>query len=74
MAAIRAHRSQFYDPNSKDPETRLSDKNFLVELETRSRHFGTMIGTAAGEPFYVREALNIDDPIALLTRSMNLYS
>jgi bacillithiol biosynthesis deacetylase BshB1 len=74
MAAIRAHRSQFYDPNSKDPETRLSDKNFLVELETRSRHFGTMIGTAAGEPFYVREALNIDDPVALLTRSMNLYS
>jgi bacillithiol biosynthesis deacetylase BshB1 len=74
MAAIRAHSSQFYDPNSKDPETRLSDKNFLVDLENRSRHFGTMIGTAAGEPFYVREALNVHDPIELLTRPMNLYS
>jgi len=74
MAAIRAHRSQFYDPNSKDPETRLSDKNFLFDLENRSRHFGTMIGTAAGEPFFVREALNVHDPIDLLTRSMNLYS
>ena len=74
MAAIRAHRSQFYDPNSKDPATRLSDKNFLFDLENRSRHFGTMIGVAAGEPFYVREALNVDDPIALLTRPMNLYS
>lgn len=74
MAAIRAHRSQFYDPNSKDPQTRLSDKNFLFDLETRSRHFGTMIGVAAAEPFFVREALNVDDPIALLTRPMNLYS
>jgi bacillithiol biosynthesis deacetylase BshB1 len=74
MAAIRAHKSQFYDPNSKDPATRLSDKEFLSQLETRSRHFGTMIGVAAAEPFYVREALNVDDPIALLSRPMNLYS
>jgi bacillithiol biosynthesis deacetylase BshB1 len=74
MAAIRAHRSQFYDPNSKDPQTRLSEKNFLIDLENRSRHFGTMIGVEAGEPFFVREALNVDDPIALLTRRMQLYS
>jgi len=74
MNAIRAHRSQFYDPNSKEPETRLSSKEFLVELENRSRFFGSLIGTMAGEPFYVREALNIDDPVATLTRQMNLYS
>jgi len=74
MAAIRAHASQFYDPNSKEPETRLSDKNFLFQLETRSRFFGSYIGVDAGEPFYVREALNVHDPISLLTRPMNLYS
>jgi N-acetylglucosamine malate deacetylase 1 len=74
MAAIRAHKSQFYDPRSGEPETRLSAKDFLEHLENRSRFFGSLIGTAAGEPFYVREALNVDDPIALLTRPMNLYS
>lgn len=74
MAAIRAHKSQFYDPRSGEPETRLSAKDFLEQLENRSRFFGSLIGTAAGEPFYVREALNVDDPIALLTRPMNLYS
>jgi bacillithiol biosynthesis deacetylase BshB1 len=74
MDAIRAHASQFYDPNSTEPETRLTDKNFLAELETRSRYFGSLIGVAAGEPYYVREALNIPDPIELLTRPMNLYS
>jgi len=74
MAAIRAHTSQFYNPKSGEPETRLSAKDFLEQLENRSRFFGSLIGTAAGEPFYVREALNVDDPIALLTRPMNLYS
>lgn len=74
MRAIRAHSSQFYNPNSSEPETRLTSKSFLDELEARSRYFGSMIGTTAGEPFYVREALNIDDPVDLLTRSMNLYS
>lgn len=74
MKAIRAHRSQFHDPNSNDLETRLTQKGFLDELEYRSRFYGSLIGTAAGEPFFVREALNIDDPVKLLTRSMNLYS
>jgi bacillithiol biosynthesis deacetylase BshB1 len=74
MAAIRAHKSQFYDPNSTEPETRLTDRRFLEELENRSKYFGSLIGVAAGEPFFVREALNIEDPIELLTRPMNLYS
>jgi N-acetylglucosamine malate deacetylase 1 len=74
MAAIRAHRSQFYDPNSTEPETRLSAREFLIQLENKSRFFGSLIGALAGEPFYVREALNIEDPVRLLTRQMNLYS
>ena len=74
MDAIRAHRSQFHDPNSSEPETRLTASGFLDELENRSRYFGSLIGAVAGEPFYVREALNIQDPVELLTRSMNLYS
>jgi hypothetical protein len=74
MEAIRAHSSQFYDPNSTEPETRLTAKTFLDELANRSRYFGSLIGVAAGEPFYVREALNIADPVDLLTRPMNLYS
>ena len=74
MAAIRAHRSQFYDAASNQPETRLSAKGFLDQLEDRSRYFGSLIGVKAGEPFFVSEALNVDDPVALLTRPMQLYS
>lgn len=74
MAAIRAHTSQFYRPESKEPLTRISDPGFIDQIEYRMRYFGSLIGVAAGEPFYVREALNIDDPVALLTRPMNIYS
>jgi LmbE family N-acetylglucosaminyl deacetylase len=74
MAAIRAHVSQFYRPESQERSTRISDPAFLEQMEFRMRYFGSLIGVAAGEPFYVREALNVDDPVALLTKPMNIYS
>jgi N-acetylglucosamine malate deacetylase 1 len=74
MEAISAYKSQFFNPNSNEPETRLTNRGFLLEIESRARFFGSLIGVEAGEPFFVREMLNIDDPITLLTRPMNLYS
>ncbi|HEV2883390.1 MAG TPA: bacillithiol biosynthesis deacetylase BshB1 [Pyrinomonadaceae bacterium] len=74
MEAIRAHVSQFYSPESKEPATRISDPAFLEQIELRMRYYGSLIGVAAGEAFYVKEALNLDDPLALLTRPMNIYS
>ncbi|HEV2860898.1 MAG TPA: bacillithiol biosynthesis deacetylase BshB1 [Pyrinomonadaceae bacterium] len=74
MRAILAHRSQFYDPSSEEPITRISEKGFLQQLEHRWRYYGSLIGVAAGEAYYVREALNVEDPVALLTRPMNIYS
>lgn len=74
MAAIRAYTSQFYSETSNEPQTRISAQGFLDEIEFRMRYFGSLIGAEAGEPFFVREALNVEDPLALLTRSMNIYS
>lgn len=74
MNSMRAYRSQFYKADSSEPETRISDRGFLDEIQSRMEYFGSLIGVAAGEPFYVREALNVEDPLALLTRPMNIYS
>ncbi|MGA9995223.1 MAG: bacillithiol biosynthesis deacetylase BshB1 [Pyrinomonadaceae bacterium] len=74
MQAIRAHTSQFYSADSQEPVTRISEQNFLAQMETRWRYWGSLINVAAGEPFYVREALNVSDPVALLSRPMNIYS
>ncbi len=72
--AIRAHTSQFFNPQSTEAESRVSAQAFLSEVESRDRYFGALIGVERGEAFFVREALNVEDPIALLTRRMNMYS
>ncbi len=72
--AIRAHESQFFNPQSSEQQTRVSTAGFLREMEARDRYFGAMIGVEYGEAFYVREALNVSDPVALLTQKMNMYS
>ena len=74
MNAIRAYASQFYSAQSNEPATRISEQRFLKEDESRMRYYGSLIGVEAGEAFYVREALNVEDPYALLTRPMNIYS
>ena len=74
MEAIRAHASQFYRVGTDEPETRISSKGFLEQIEWRMRYYGSLIGAQAGEAFYVREALNVNDPVDLLTRPMNIYS
>jgi hypothetical protein len=74
MRAIKTHASQFYREESREPVTRISEEGFLQQIEFRMRYYGSLIGVNAGEPFYVREALNVEDPVALLTRPMNIYS
>jgi bacillithiol biosynthesis deacetylase BshB1 len=68
MKAIRCYRSQFHQgqgtPTSGEPETMISTPLALEVLETITRYYGAMIGARHGEPFVVREALEINDPVA----------
>ena len=54
MNAIKAFKSQFYDPQSKEPETFISDPGFLKMLEARAIEFGHAIGAKYGEGFTAR--------------------
>jgi len=71
--AILAHRSQLHDPGRAQPETALSGEAFLDRLEARNAYFGGLAGVRYGEPFLVREALRVDDPVRLLSRPMDLF-
>lgn len=57
--AILAYKSQFYDPNSVEPETFISRKEFLEGLEAKARVFGEMIGALYGEGFLIHRHLGI---------------
>jgi len=54
IEAIKAFKTQFFDPESKDPETYISNPNFLRMIESRAIEFGHSIGTRYGEGFTVR--------------------
>ena len=51
IEAIKAFKSQFYDPDSKEPETFISSPGFLQALEARAREFGYSIDVKFGEGF-----------------------
>ena len=72
--AVSCYRSQLYDPGSKELETSLSSEAFLRRVEARQRFYGSLITVEHAEAFIVREALNVHDPIELLSRKMNMYS
>ncbi len=65
MNAVRAHASQFYNPQSKEPETKLSRPDFLEIIETRCRYYGSKIGVKYGEPFISPFSLGIDNLFTL---------
>ncbi|MGH2567967.1 MAG: bacillithiol biosynthesis deacetylase BshB1, partial [Bacteroidota bacterium] len=67
MEAIRAHGSQFYNPKSKEPETRLSRPDFLDRIETDNKFYGQRIGVQYGEPFYSYAPVGIKNPLELIT-------
>jgi bacillithiol biosynthesis deacetylase BshB1 len=60
-AAMRAFESQFHNPNSTEPQTILSQKDFLDMIESRSRQHGALIGVEFGEGFLSRRPPRIDD-------------
>lgn len=51
LQSIRAFKSQFFSPDSQEPETYISKPEFLTFLESRSREFGHSIGVEFGEGF-----------------------
>lgn len=51
MEALMAYKSQFYDPNSTEPETPISSQAFLNMIIYRSHEMGRIIGTEHGEAF-----------------------
>lgn len=66
MEAIMAFSSQFFNPDSNEPETAISSKIFLEGLKARALEYGRLIGTDYGEGFIAERVPGIDDIFGLL--------
>lgn len=60
MESILAYSSQFYDPNSDEPESPISSKNFLESVKYRAQDLGRIIGVPHGEGFTVERYLAVN--------------
>ena len=61
MNAIRCFKSQFYDPNSLEPESAISGKEFFDEILGKARVAGRTIGVRYGESFNVKRPIGANN-------------
>lgn len=60
MKAVKVFKTQFYNPKSKEPETFISQPDFLSFIEARAKVYGFQIGKKFGEPFYCEEKIELE--------------
>lgn len=61
LEAIKAFKSQFYDPNSTEPKTPISREDFLDFILARAKQLGRPINAEYGEGFTVERYVGVDD-------------
>jgi len=65
IQAIKAYKSQFFSEQEQSHEgaTYISTPEFLQSIITKGQYWGNKIGVKFGEPFLVREPVQINDPV-----------
>jgi len=58
--AIMAYGSQFYNPDTNEPATPITSKNFLDSIHYRSQDLGRLIGTDYAEGYTVERYLAVN--------------
>ncbi len=69
MDAIRCYASQF-DGAKAAGEIFPTGQDLYSLVDTQNAHYGSLIRTRYGEPFYTDETVQIDDVVALKVQSM----
>jgi bacillithiol biosynthesis deacetylase BshB1 len=61
ITAVLAYSSQFYDPNSKEPETPITSKNFIDSINYRAKDLGRLIGVECAEGFTTERYVAVEN-------------
>jgi len=65
IEAIRAFKSQFFDPSNASPNTYISSPEFLDFIRARAEEMGHSIGVKYGEGFTSYRKIGVDDVFSL---------
>ncbi len=66
LKAVKAYDSQFYNPNSKEPVSPITSKNFLDSITYRAQDLGRLIGTNYAEGFTTERYVAVKSLDALI--------
>jgi bacillithiol biosynthesis deacetylase BshB1 len=66
IAAIKAYKTQFFDPNSTEPKTPISGEDFFDSIYGRMSNFGRQIGVKYAEGFTVERYIGVNDLFDLI--------
>jgi bacillithiol biosynthesis deacetylase BshB1 len=59
IEAVRAYKSQFHDPESKEPDTFISSPEFLDLIRGRAAHFGVPLGVRYAEGYTIKRLIGV---------------
>lgn len=60
MEAVLAYKTQFFDPNSEEPDTPISSENFTDSIVYRARNLGRLINVEHAEGYTVERYPAVD--------------
>ena len=60
LKAVKAYSSQFYNPDSEEPVSPISSKNFLDSISYRANDLGRIIGKESAEGYTVERFVAVD--------------
>jgi bacillithiol biosynthesis deacetylase BshB1 len=66
MNAIKAYKTQFWDPNSTEPKTPISGEEFFEFLHGRMAQYGRSIGVKYAEGYTVERTLGVSNLFDLI--------
>ena len=66
MKAIHCFKSQIFNPNYQGEQTYISSPEYIESIEVRSRYYGGLIGKKHGEPFLIREMVEVNNIMTLI--------
>lgn len=59
LRSVLAHESQFFNPESIEPETTIASFQFRESIKARALEFGLLAGFNYGEPYMVRRPVGV---------------
>jgi N-acetylglucosamine malate deacetylase 1 len=69
LESIKAYKTQFYNPDLKEPQTYISTPDFLDSIIYRAKMFGKMIGVKYAEGFISEKMIGIKSFDALIKQN-----